>query len=142
MKWIKASERLPDSWDGKQVRLFPSKLPLFYPEKMLREGRVTPDKLEWLDATDTDWFTQLSIAANNYAKEMGEEGDGITELDFFNGGVFIHNQQEKLNDKFLLHLVDVVWQTANEDESVPSTIWAMKMIEHAKNTYDEMDKSK
>ena len=34
--------------------------------------------------------------------------------------------------KLLLHLVDVVWSTANEDESVPSTKWAKEMIETAK----------
>lgn len=33
--------------------------------------------------------------------------------------------------KFLLHLVDVVWGEAKEDQSVPSTEWASRMIEKA-----------
>lgn len=31
----------------------------------------------------------------------------------------------------LRHLVDVVWGEANEDQSVPSTPWADRMIDHA-----------
>ena len=35
-------------------------------------------------------------------------------------------------DRVLLrHLVDVVWGEANEDQSVPSTSWANRMIDHA-----------
>lgn len=42
----------------------------------------------------------------------------------------------ELSYAFLLHLVDVVYQTVREDESVPSTAWARKMIVQARETYD------
>jgi len=38
------------------------------------------------------------------------------------------------DQEFLRHLVDIVWQTAKEDQSVPSTEWADRMIEKAKST--------
>lgn len=38
--------------------------------------------------------------------------------------------------QLLPHLVDVVWGEANEDESVPSSDWAKRMIEKAKRTLD------
>lgn len=33
-----------------------------------------------------------------------------------------------IDRKLLFHLVDVVWGEAHEDESVPSTDWARRMI--------------
>ncbi len=36
-----------------------------------------------------------------------------------------------IDRKLLFHLVDVVWSEAHEDESVPSTEWARKMIQKA-----------
>jgi hypothetical protein len=41
------------------------------------------------------------------------------------------------SEPFLLHLVDVVWQEAHEDQSVPSTEWAKKMIAKARRTFEE-----
>jgi len=38
--------------------------------------------------------------------------------------------------KLQLHLVDVVWGVAHEDESVPSTVWARRMIVQARETFD------
>jgi hypothetical protein len=35
-------------------------------------------------------------------------------------------------ESLLLRLVDVVWGEANEDQSVPSTDWALRMIQRAK----------
>ena len=43
-------------------------------------------------------------------------------------------------ERFLLHLVDVVWGVANEDESVPGTDWAKRMIEQAKKSFKEAPK--
>lgn len=43
--------------------------------------------------------------------------------------------KEKYDEKFLLHLIDVVWMEAKESEEVPSTIWRKEMIETAKKTY-------
>lgn len=42
--------------------------------------------------------------------------------------------KEKYDEKFLLHLIDVVWMEAKESEEVPSTIWRKEMIETAKKT--------
>lgn len=42
---------------------------------------------------------------------------------------------EALEHRFLLHLVDVVWGEAHEDKSVPSTDWAERMIQKAKDTF-------
>jgi hypothetical protein len=39
------------------------------------------------------------------------------------------------DEAFLFRLVDVVWGTANEDESVPSTDWAARMIIQARDSY-------
>jgi hypothetical protein len=39
------------------------------------------------------------------------------------------------DEMFLLRLVDVVWGVAREDESVPSTDWATKMILQARDSY-------
>lgn len=33
-----------------------------------------------------------------------------------------------IDRKLLFHLVDVVWEIAHEDNSVPSTDWARRMI--------------
>lgn len=38
-------------------------------------------------------------------------------------------------EEFLLILVDVVWTTALQDESVPSTEWARRMIARARTEY-------
>lgn len=43
---------------------------------------------------------------------------------------------------FLRHLVDVVWGVAHEDESVPSTDWADRMIEQARRTYSTTETEK
>ncbi len=40
-------------------------------------------------------------------------------------------------ERLLLHLVDVVWQDVYEDESVPSTRHAKKLIQKAKDTIGE-----
>lgn len=40
-------------------------------------------------------------------------------------------------DAFLRHLIDVTWGIANEDESVPSTNWADRIIQQARSTYAE-----
>ena len=45
------------------------------------------------------------------------------------------------SEAFLLHLVDVVWGVANEDESVPSTDWAKRMIQTARYTFKQEDSS-
>lgn len=42
---------------------------------------------------------------------------------------------EELEHNFLLHLVDGVWGEAHEDQSVPSTDWAERMIAKAKDTF-------
>ena len=39
--------------------------------------------------------------------------------------------------RLLPHLVDVVWGVANEDESVPSSEWAERMIAQAEATLDD-----
>lgn len=43
-------------------------------------------------------------------------------------------------EEFLLHLVDVVWQTALHDDSVPSTEWAQRMIARARERYVKGEK--
>jgi hypothetical protein len=50
----------------------------------------------------------------------------------------MHNEVERLT-KLLPHLVDVVWGEAHEDESVPSTAWARRLIVQARETYDPDD---
>ena len=47
----------------------------------------------------------------------------------------IESHSQEQDETFLLHLVDVVWGTANEDESVPSTDWAARMILQARDSY-------
>ena len=61
-------------------------------------------------------------------KERLEEIDGISEL--FKESVII---LETVDRESLRHLVDVVWQYVNEDESVPSTHTADKLIDKALN---------
>lgn len=39
------------------------------------------------------------------------------------------------NEQFLLTLVDVVWNKVTESKEVPSTSWAKKLIEKAKEEY-------
>lgn len=41
-----------------------------------------------------------------------------------------HNMKA-IDRRLLFILVDIVWSTANEDESVPSTPWAREMIKKA-----------
>ena len=36
-----------------------------------------------------------------------------------------------IDRKLLFHLVDIVWGVVHEDNSVPSTNWARKMIQKA-----------
>lgn len=40
---------------------------------------------------------------------------------------------------FLLHLIDVTWNEANQDKSVPSTAWAKDIIKKAKKTFNVED---
>lgn len=40
-------------------------------------------------------------------------------------------------EQFLLHLVDVVWGEAHENESVPATDYAQRMIQAARDTFQE-----
>lgn len=44
-------------------------------------------------------------------------------------------EQANATEKFLLHLVDVVWSNAMEDGQVPSTDHALKLIEHARSSF-------
>lgn len=46
------------------------------------------------------------------------------------------NARQEQSELFLLQLIDVVWGVAYEDESVPSTAWARRMIAKARETYD------
>jgi len=47
----------------------------------------------------------------------------------------IESHSQEQDETFLFHLVDVVWGTTNEDESVPSTDWAARMILQARDSY-------
>ena len=83
---------------------------------LLRHGDMTPKRHALLRAVQEE-ITALRTALSEVSVR---EGKALAEI--------------KRQDKFLLHLVDVVWGEANEDESVPSTDWALRMIEKAKAT--------
>ncbi len=44
-------------------------------------------------------------------------------------------QKEEPNADFLLHLIDVAWNECTDSSEVPSTIWAIKIINKAKETF-------
>lgn len=64
--------------------------------------------------------------AEDYARPIRRERDELlAEVER------LKKSARPLNRDFLAHLVDVVWQTANEDTSVPSSEWAGRIIDHA-----------
>ncbi len=44
------------------------------------------------------------------------------------------DEGEAINNAFLLHLIDVVWNECTESKEVPSSKWAMSLIKKAKDT--------
>jgi hypothetical protein len=46
---------------------------------------------------------------------------------------------DKYEEAFILHLIDVTWNEAFEDESVPATDWAKRIIEKPKESYLKRD---
>jgi len=51
MKWIKASERMPDHWAGKSVRFIHTKIPLMDAKVHLSYHPESTTVIEWLDET-------------------------------------------------------------------------------------------
>lgn len=100
-----------------------------------------------------------SLLSNHYPNTtlIGRVASLVNEIDVLHGKYEYHialienleqriiNLQEKNTEMeyniskngymFLLHLVDVVWNTAKESEEVPSTKWAKEMIDKANETY-------
>lgn len=59
---------------------------------------------------------------------------GLTRMDSIKALDILSFQDKEY--KFLRHLVDVVWSEAKENEEVPSTYYADKIIQKAKETFE------
>lgn len=75
-----------------------------------------------------------------------EENGPVTTIQVIRHGLseseecYIERWFRKVNldrnkDPFLLHLIDVVWNTCTESTDVPDTDWAHRMIAEARHTY-------
>lgn len=95
------------------------------PLELLNKAAENHSKLVWGEFHD-DFVKDYGIDQTN-----GE----ISQKDFITGALSHEaaNGCNKHVEELLLNLVDTVWGIAHEDESVPSTEWAKKMIAKARN---------
>lgn len=113
------------------------------------ERRVVVDVAASLTEKNKELHTQLekiqkglSLLANT---PIGTANREIIEPHLIGSHGYLVNEVKLLRgmaepggqEKFLLHLVDVVWGDAMEDGQVPSTPHALNLIERAKATLDD-----
>jgi hypothetical protein len=89
---------------------------------------------EILEAKTTDLDVDVYVKVSD--KEAYQNGN-------YTSSDYVHSQHgflkkvslSSLNEKFLLHLIDTVWNECTESKEVPSTIWAKQMIGKAKESF-------
>lgn len=95
--WVKASERLPDSWLLKCVRFIHTKQTLIDPERWLSENKSAIEVVEWLDesAGECDAVELIQYIRENYkpSKEVWKDKFGIALLS--DEGVLSMYKQQK-----------------------------------------------
>lgn len=108
---------------------------------------ATPEGLRFIKCSD-----RLPDDRNDYNGRLSGRPAIVHDWKLAKGYVTANGHLEKVEDvewldetptpvdeKFLLHLIDIVHGEIHEDVSVPSTKWAKEMIEKAKSTYPTPD---